>query len=34
MKWVKGHAENALNNRFDELAVKAADSFINSIHNN
>jgi len=34
MKWVKGHAENALNNRCDELAVKAAESFKNSNHNN
>ncbi len=25
MKWVKGHAENALNNRCDELATTAAD---------
>jgi len=24
-KWVKGHAENALNNRCDELATQAAD---------
>ncbi len=24
--WVKGHAENALNNRCDELATQAADS--------
>lgn len=25
--WVKGHADNALNNRCDELAVKMRDSF-------
>jgi ribonuclease HI len=25
-KWVKGHAENPLNNRCDELATSAADS--------
>ncbi|MBA2249772.1 MAG: ribonuclease HI [Chitinophagaceae bacterium] len=25
-KWVKGHAENSLNNRCDELATEAADS--------
>ncbi len=24
-KWVKGHAENAMNNRCDELATQAAD---------
>ena len=24
-KWVKGHAENAMNNRCDQLATKAAD---------
>ena len=24
-KWVKGHADNALNNRCDELATSAAD---------
>lgn len=24
-KWVKGHAENIMNNRCDELATKAAD---------
>ena len=26
MKWVKGHADNALNNRCDQLATAAADS--------
>ena len=25
MKWVKGHATNAMNNRCDELATAAAD---------
>ncbi len=25
MKWVKGHADNAFNNRCDELATEAAD---------
>jgi ribonuclease HI len=25
LRWVKGHAENAFNNRCDELATKAAD---------
>ncbi|MBS1638783.1 MAG: ribonuclease HI [Bacteroidetes bacterium] len=25
MKWVKGHADNSLNNRCDELATQAAD---------
>jgi ribonuclease HI len=24
-KWVKGHAENVMNNRCDELATRAAD---------
>ena len=25
LKWVKGHADNAMNNRCDELATQAAD---------